>query len=342
MAFVAIVAGLAVSKESTDIARINGSSLMDTVASVSFRPTVDQVVESSIVADLAEVAGLPVASNVANMSASLAIKHEILQTDDVSNINKPKIIDDGSLAGGLTTYTVAAGDSVESIAKKHNISEQTLRWANNMKTDANVEEGTEIILPAVDGVVYTVKEGDTIESLADKYKANAERITIFNNLELDGLTVDQRIVIPSGELPETERPGYVAPAPVLPPPTYWGGGGSLNYSNRGLPNPFPNRNNGYAYGWCTWYVAEKRFYAGRPIAPNWGNAFTWASSAGFTWNHTPSVGGILQRGNHVMYIESIGVDGTVFYSEMNGPSGWNRVDYGSMSAATAATYMIIP
>ncbi|MDR1032578.1 MAG: LysM peptidoglycan-binding domain-containing protein [Candidatus Nomurabacteria bacterium] len=340
VAFVAIITGVAVSTDMSNEARAR-TSMLDTMISAKLRPTVDQVVEATIIADLAATANLPVATNAANMSTSLAIKYEVLQTDDVSAVSKPQIIDDNSLPTGVASYKVAAGDTIDSIAAKHKISAQTLRWANNMKSDAGVSEGQEIIVPSVDGVVYTVKEGDTIDGLASKYKADAARIIAFNNLEVDGLKTGQRIVIPKGELPETERPGYTPPQPA---PQYSYSGGSLNYSGKGNPNPYPNRDNSYAYGWCTWWAAERRHYSGMGIGRNWGNAYSWAYSAaaaGYRVDHIPAPGAILQKGNHVMFIESVGADGTVYYSEMNGPSGWNRVDYGSMSSGTAATYNII-
>jgi LysM repeat protein len=59
-----------------------------------------------------------------------------------------------------------------------------------------------------------VKDGDTVDSIATKYKADPARITAFNNLELAGVAKDQKIIIPDGDLPETERPGYVAPRPT--------------------------------------------------------------------------------------------------------------------------------
>ncbi|MDR0397570.1 MAG: LysM peptidoglycan-binding domain-containing protein [Candidatus Nomurabacteria bacterium] len=342
VAFIAIVSGIAVSTEISDEARVR-ASMLDTMTSTELRPTIDQIVETSVVARLAETANLPVATNVANMLTSLAIKHDVLQTDDISAVSKPQIINNSSLPTGVVGYKVQPGDTVDSLAAKHGVSTQTIRWANNMKADVGVNVGQDIIIPSVDGVVYTVKSGDTVDSLASRYKANTERIVVFNNLEVDGLAVGQRIVIPMGELPETERPGYVPPPPVITYNYGTSSGGKLNYTGRGNPNPYPNRDNSYAYGWCTWWVAERRFYTGNPIPRMWGNAYSWAYSAagqGYRVDHSPEAGAILQKGNHVMYIESVS-GGVVKYSEMNGPSGWNRVDYGEMSTATAATYNII-
>lgn len=298
--------------------------------------SVDQVVEASIIADLAATANLPVAANVANMSTSLAIKHEFLQADDVTTISKPQIVSTDSLPTGVAVYRVVAGDTLESIAAKYKITIQTLRWANNLKDDAGISEDQELIIPSVDGVVYTVKDGDTVESLATKYKADAERITAFNNLEVAGLKPGQRIVIPGGELPETERPGYVAPRPTATSST----SGGYSYSFRSVAG------NDYAYGYCTWYAYQRRIELGLPARGGWGNATTWAAAArsqGFTVvQGIPKAGAIFQYGGgygHVGIVESVNGDGTMTISDMNGIAGWGRVGYKTMPINTSWYYI---
>ncbi|HMT56302.1 MAG TPA: hypothetical protein PKD20_05525, partial [Candidatus Saccharibacteria bacterium] len=72
----------------------------------------------------------------------------------------------------------------------------------------------------------------------------------------------------------------------------------------------------YTAGNCTWYVKSRR-----PDLPNnLGNAATWvsrAASQGLPTGSTPQVGAVGQKGNHVVYIESVNTDGTVTFSEMN-------------------------
>jgi surface antigen len=88
--------------------------------------------------------------------------------------------------------------------------------------------------------------------------------------------------------------------------------------------------NGYDYGYCTWYVANRI-----SVPANWGNANTWdnlAPASGWTVSHAPRAGGIAQsnRGafGHVAYVEAVSPDGTMIkYSDMNGIAGFNRVGY---------------
>ena len=78
--------------------------------------------------------------------------------------------------------------------------------------------------------------------------------------------------------------------------------------------------NGYGYGWCTWWVKEKR----PDIGGYWGNAgYNWLSAAtnsGYATGYAPAAGAIGVMQGHVVYIES--VSGTmVNISEM----GYNYV-----------------
>lgn len=302
------------------------TSAVEEVAQIETLASVDQMVEAVIVADLAEVANLPVAANTANISASLSIKHEVQQSNEAV-LTKPQIIDVSNLSRGIKVYTVKEGDDLAKIADEYGVTTTTIRWANGMKDDA-VSAGTDLVIPPVDGVVYTVKADDTVEGLADKYKSNAEQIIIFNDLEIDGLKADKKIVLPGGELPEVDRPEYVAPV-VITNVTYSGGGGSSN-AYAGV-----SAGNKYAYGYCTWYAYERRAQMGRPIGSYWGNASSWlwnAQAAGFRTGKTPEVGAIQQNSGgwggmgHVAVVESVNYDNqTYVVSEMNNSAygGWN-------------------
>lgn len=74
--------------------------------------------------------------------------------------------------------------------------------------------------------------------------------------------------------------------------------------------------NTYEHCQCTHYAKSKR-----PDLPNnLGNANTWVSRAaaqGIPTGSIPRVGAIGQRGMHVVYIERVNSDGTVYLSERN-------------------------
>lgn len=304
------------------------------------QPSVDQLVATNVAAGIAERAELPIATNVANLSISLTAESELAQ-NDANAIAKPQIIQPSADSREIKQYVAKAGDTVGSIAQQFSISPDTIKWANNLASDA-VEVGRALTIPPVDGIVYTVKAGDTVDTIASKYGADKERFVAFNDLELGGLTPGKQIIIPAGSLPENERPGYVAPRQAASYGAYNGGFSTVNSQIARA-----SAGNKYAFGNCTWYVYERRAQLGRPIGSFWGNAATWASyarAAGYPVNNTPAVGAIMQNGGgygHVAIVESVNSDGSITISEMNYAGNFNRVTSRTVSASTAAGFNYI-
>ncbi len=104
--------------------------------------------------------------------------------------------------------------------------------------------------------------------------------------------------------------------------------------------PVSGAANGFAYGYCTWWVAHKRYIPWR------GNAYQWwwnARAFGFAEGATPRPGAVMVMGisgtspqGHVAYVESVNPNGSFLVSEMNWwgvpGGGWNRVDYRTVSS----------
>jgi surface antigen len=83
--------------------------------------------------------------------------------------------------------------------------------------------------------------------------------------------------------------------------------------------------NHFAYGYCTWYVANRRYI------PWMGNAIEWWPNAppyGYAEGALPAVGAVMVTREspigHVAYVESVNGDGSWTVSEMNF-AGWNMV-----------------
>lgn len=258
------------------------------------------------------------------------------QTDNTV-LSKPQIIEADN-DGIIVNYRVKSGDTVPSVAAQYGISSQTLRWANDLTSDA-LNPGANLVIPTVDGVVYTVKDGDTLASIASKYKADKARIVTFNNLELSKIRTGKRLVLPGGVLPADERPSDAAPATSS---SYGGYGGAYGYNAASVGNR-------YSYGYCTWYAYNRRAELGRPVGSFWGDAVTWAgfaASSGYAVNGTPAVGAVLHDPysappyGHVAVVENVYGDGSIRVSEMN-YVGWNVVSYRTISAGEAAGYSYI-
>ncbi len=267
------------------------SSAQAASASILEQPeaSVDQIAAANVATAVARTTSMSVETNVSSLSISLNTKTELAQTDSAF-LSKPQIV---SQIGrkSINQYTTKEGDSVQSLAAQFGISEDTIRWANNLTSDS-LSPGTQLKILGTTGIIYTVKEGDDSAKLADKYKADKDRIITFNDAELTGLRVGAQIIIPDGILPENERPGYSAPANLA---SYYS---SSTSSILGTSVTIFG-DNGYSYGYCTWYAFNRRAELGRPIGSNWGNAVTWASYAaasGFRVDKTPEAGAVLQVG----------------------------------------------
>jgi len=222
------------------------------------------------------------------------------------------------MRGGIVKYIVESGDTISSIALKFGLRTETLLWANNKNKDSVIRPGDKLIIPQVDGVIYTVARGDNLGKILSKFTdVNKNKVLTFNKLG-DGskLKVGQIITLPEAKPKPTPtqivRRSYT-PRTVSYVISHSGGSG----------HRFP-------YGYCTWYVASRRY------VPWGGNAGTWLYNArryGFSTGSTPRVGAIMVTREswwgHVAYVEKVSGN-YVTVSEMN-RVGWGRISRRTIS-----------
>lgn len=302
---------------------------------------VDQVVSAEVAATVAQQADLLVTPSVANRADTLDAQfNNATQTDKDSTtavVEKPQLVAPSiKSVKDIQTIVVANGDSVPGLAQKYGISEDTIRWANNLSSDA-LTPGSKLTILPVSGVLYVVQPNDTADSIAGTYQASAEDITAFNDLELNGLKPGAQIIIPNG----------VKPAAAKRSTSRTSSSGGTSFSFGG--NSVLYAGNRYAYGYCTYYAYNKRAAAGRPVGSNWGNATTWAALArasGFAVDKSPRAGDVFQTSGgwggygHVGYVERVNPDGSIFVSEMN-YAGWNRISTRTISADQVSLFNYI-
>ena len=328
------------SKNSTGI---DNNDIQNLISNNSFA-TVDQLSEFYTTATVADDMNLATSNVIRTNYESISVIQDIGQTDTTTtNIVKPNLVDVSHLSRGVVNYTVKEGESINSIAEKYNISTTQIRWSNGLKTDS-ISVGQTLLVPTVPGIAYTVKDGDTVDKLAEKYKSDKSLIIALNDLEKDNtLSTGAVIILPNGELPETERPEY----------TVANGSNSKYRSGAATSSHYSAvyaTGNRYAYGWCTWYAWQWRHdNLGDSMPSNMGNASSWARSAagaGYTVARTPVAGAVFQTTGgsyygHVGIVNSVNADGSVTISDMNGIAGWGRVGTTTISAEQATRYNYI-
>jgi murein DD-endopeptidase MepM/ murein hydrolase activator NlpD len=113
----------------------------------------------------------------------------------------------------IINYTVQKGDTLSGIAKKFGISEDTIRWQNNLTND-DITVGDSLQILPVTGIAHKVSSGDTIYTIAKKYSSNPQAIVDFpfNDFadpQTFSLVVGQTIIVPDGVKPQA-APVYIA------------------------------------------------------------------------------------------------------------------------------------
>lgn len=308
--------------------------------SAATQPSVDQLVATNVAAAVAESTDLPVAYNVANLSQSLTSERTLAQTD-TNVISKPQIVQPTADSRVAVSYKTSVGDTIPTIAQKYHLAPQTIKWANNLTSDAIEPNRVLKILP-VDGVLYTVQSGDTKASIANHFRADLDRLTSFNDLEQGQPKAGSQIIIPGGVLSNSERPGYIAPQVTN---AYDNSIGGYGVDASLIGQSVGNR---YAWGNCTWYAYERRAELGRPVGSFWGNANTWAyyaAASGYRVDGNPAPGDVMANGGgngHVAVVESVNRGVSITISEMNGyrfGGGFARIGRGNISWAEATSGM---
>ena len=272
----------------------------------------DQVSSADIALTVARLSSLPETTAITNQAQSQAADIAIAASNN-NVVSKPQVVATAlKSSADIKDYTVVAGDTVSIIASKFGVTSDSIRWSNSLRGDA-VAVGTTLVIPPINGIVYTVNGGDTPDSLAAKFRASKDKIIAYNDAEIKGLIVGKRIIIPDAAVQTAVASSYRATSAA----------GAFAWGSSPMYGV-----NGYDYGYCTWYVANRL-----PVPGNWGNANTWsyyAPASGWSVSKRPVAGAIGQTTGgyfgHVAVVEAVSEDGTMIkYSDMNGLRGWGRV-----------------
>ncbi len=123
----------------------------------------------------------PAVQSNLNVSPSYAVDARQVVTDSESGsaIAASNPVPDFAISdNGLRQYTVQMGDTIVKIAKKFNISDDTIKFAN--RGIKSVRVGATLTILPVSGVLYFVKEGDALELIAQKYTTEVDAIKRYN------------------------------------------------------------------------------------------------------------------------------------------------------------------
>lgn len=111
-------------------------------------------------------------------------------------------------AGNTAVYTVAAGDTLWSIAKRFDTSVENLKKLNALTSDT-IYPGQKLNLYRT----HLVKSGDSLWRLAQTYGVSIADIKKANNLTSDTIYIGQTLIIPGAAAPE--KPSAVTNWPAV-------------------------------------------------------------------------------------------------------------------------------
>jgi len=233
----------------------------------------------------------------------------------------------------LKSYQVKDGDTIGLIAARHGVSTNTILWANDLSDTSLIKPGDKLTILPVTGVKYKVQKSDSLDAIVNKYNADKEKVLAYNQLPADEkLKSGQDLIIPDG---------YIAPPTTTPaiPGTQLAVAGRTTTQYASTTRSYASADSRagaghrFPYGYCTWYVAQRKYV---PWGGNAGSWLTNARASGKATGRTPQPGAIVVTGEsrwgHVAVVES--VKGNSFtISEMN-YAGFGKKSTRTLSATS--------
>jgi surface antigen len=322
---VALLSGLSASSLTTEQVNVNPFTPAKTNDS-AFTPMADKVIaEANSVATIASIYSDSLGVDAAQMTDNLYKQTSLVAPTSDYLVSVPVVQNavDTNSTNKVTKYVVQDGDTLSTVAVKFNVSTDTIRYASQITDVDSIKPGQTLTIPPVNGILYTAVSGDTTASIASKFNVSEAMIISQNSLYGEDNLTGMQLTIPDAEIPALPKP-----TPVVPTDNSSDNSGSgISYvSTTTGPDHFP-------YGYCTWWVASKRY------VPWSGNAADWywnAQAYGRAEGKTPVPGAIMVTWEssigHVAYVES--VNGNSFtVSEMN-YKGYGIVDERTLTTSS--------
>jgi murein DD-endopeptidase MepM/ murein hydrolase activator NlpD len=112
------------------------------------------------------------------------------------------------LSVSLKSYTIRNGDSLEKIAKRFGLRQDTIISANSLQSANSIRPGVQLRIPNMDGVSHKVRKGENLSSLAKSYAIDITRIVDANDLASGTISTGQSLFIPNAKLSSASLRGF--------------------------------------------------------------------------------------------------------------------------------------
>jgi len=249
-----------------------------------------------------------------------------------------------AVVSGVDGYTSLIPGDAEMVRKQILASATEGGFVNSEGSFTTQLTSREIPLPdnSTGDVDYIVRTGDTLTGLGWKFDVKLSTLKYVNNIDnVDSIRPGLKIKVP--------KKGYEVSASAIAKReaenkaklatssrntvTRDSSGRTVTTSTPKVKANPGSSNNGYPYGYCTYYVASRRY-----VPTSWGDAKRWLDSAkraGYQTGSTPAAGAIVVTREswwgHVAYVESVS-GGQITISEMNA-RGWGVISRRTLPAS---------
>lgn len=182
-------------------------------------------------------------------------------------------------------HTIQSWDTISTIAEKFHVSSNSILWSNDFWNNKVLKPWDTIKIPPVSWIAYTVSPNDTLDSISAKY--SVDKINILSQNQIDAseeLKIGQQLILPWATKPEPPKPVIVQPRiikPVYVKNSNWKLVAVAPKNTVPLKSWYEIKYTGkwsrFAYGNCTYYVANHKNVTWR-----W-NANQWLNNARAAW-----------------------------------------------------------
>ncbi|PZV13688.1 MAG: hypothetical protein DCF20_14555 [Pseudanabaena sp.] len=98
---------------------------------------------------------------------------------------------------GVIVHEVREDETLWKLTQVYQVDAAAIAASNNISANTDLQPGTKLVIPPVNGLVHKVKPGDTLEAISSYYNVPKSEIIKFTSLSSgDFLAIDQSLVIP--------------------------------------------------------------------------------------------------------------------------------------------------
>lgn len=167
-------------------------------------PQLHKESEALAVADRTELGEVDSLERTEAVAADLPVSSEGETQADRENTLDPMPL--------VVTHTVNSGETLWDIARKYNVTMDTIIVANQLTNVHRLRVGQVLKVPTQDGVLYTVRPGDSLWTISRRFNSDADKVVQQNGLsDPSRLRIGQELFIPGMAAVEASRYQLVGP-----------------------------------------------------------------------------------------------------------------------------------